>query len=120
MSETIAMPARIYFEGPFQGIGCKSAEIRDGDRNLIAEVHGATDTEAIERAAVLVARYNLQAELVNALKYPRHGDTAKLLEKAADMIDTQTEEGWSSYFTPHLRRAAKMVRKALERAAHHG
>ena len=65
---TTVMPARVYFEGPFQGIGCKSAEIRDGDRNLLAEVHGQTDDEAMQRAREFVVRYIAYPDMLEALR----------------------------------------------------
>ena len=77
-------------------------------------------TSALAASALsggLVPREQLD-EAVKALRYPRYGDTARLLDKAADFIDhLQADGGSVSYFTPHLRRAAEDIRAVLAQHA---
>ncbi len=96
--------------------------VREGDE-LIATVAQRGYADGLERTdGVMAGLARLLAaapDMFEALKYPRHGDTAKLLEKAADLLDKQADpkgEGWKSYFTPHLRRAAEGIREALDKA----
>lgn len=69
----------------------------------------------IERRDARIAELDAERDrLREACKYPRYGDTAKLMEEAADLLDKQVKEGWSSFLTPHLRRAADRIRQALQ------
>lgn len=75
------------------------------------------------RETLLIAQRDslraINAELEEALKYPRHGDTGKLLERAADNIDAlvaQKDSDSSSYLSPHLRNAADRITSALTKS----
>lgn len=81
----------------------------------IASVEMTTPEDQANAALIAHAVNNFE-RLLEACRYPRHGDTAKLLEMAADHIDQNTEPGWQSYFTPHLRNAAKGIREAIRQA----
>lgn len=56
---TNPLPKRLYVDGPMQGIGTKVAELRDGERLLIAEVASAISGEdAMALGRALAHRYN--------------------------------------------------------------
>lgn len=91
--------------GPAKTIMLWTPELANADKIL---------RSALIEGKALESMVEQHMRLIQALTYPRYGDTAKLLEKAADDIEKYTNrDGWTSYFTPHLRRAAKRIREAL-------
>ncbi len=83
--------------------------------------NGGTQMVREDDAVFLHVRSDLLAgpDLLAACKYPRFGDTAALLDKAADALDVEAKaEGPNvqSLLSGHLRRAAKNIRKALVKA----
>ncbi len=76
-----------------------------------AQVSYATDANKLSDA--LSAKEAECARLREALGYPRHGNTAGLLREAAKNIDNLVGEGYASYLSPHLRRAAERIDAAL-------
>lgn len=87
----------------------------DGEGGLErAKVEAAAAERELLRRLQRQQRLDFAAPaLLQACQYPRHGDTAGLLEHAADMIDASVPDGWHSWFTPHLRRAAGYIRAAI-------
>lgn len=91
------------------------ADIMHPNGGIICTVYDAFWPEP-NSAATTARLFRAAPDLLAACHYPRHGDTATLLEKAADLLDKDCKPGWQSYFTPHLRRAAKTMREAIAKA----
>lgn len=77
----------------------------------------------VDEWQALEARLNSHQRLVEALKYPRFGDTAKLFEMCVDMLEKRdaklrelTGENWSSLYMGHFRNAIEGMRAALNEA----
>jgi len=55
-------------------------------------------------------------DLLAACSYPRFGDTAGLLLKAAEEMERNAGEGWTSLYARHFRNAAQQMREAVTKA----
>jgi len=72
--------------------------------------------EEADEAYIVWAANNAPA-LYEALTHPQHGDIAKMLEMAADLIDKGVGPGWETFFTPHLHRPRPHRHAAIDRGA---
>ena len=83
---------------------------------LVLSIAANQFTVPLPTGKEVVRAVNSHDQLVAALKYPRFGDTATLLEKMADSLDRQTDAGWTHLYSHHLRNAAQDMREALAQA----
>lgn len=93
---------------------CSKAEGFNVICDTISEGHPESFEQDLVNVQFIVKACNNHTALVEALKYPRYGDTATLLEKVADNLEHLAGPGHTSIFTNHLLNAAKQMRAALK------